>query len=302
SSTSHLPRNAGSPSRTSAGCSSIPRNSSSATEPLKRWLSPIEFPPAADSSFAREPPIRPPVYNGKRPLGAVFHSPWPDGVKRMRIRITTVDAFAERAFAGNPAAVCVLSDPADDRWMQDVAAEMNLSETAFARRLGPGSKFSLRWFTPKSEVDLCGHATLATAHVLWEEQHLPSDEPALFEARSGLLTARPGPHGIELDFPAERVNREIINPEERGELREALGAPVVFAGRNRFDILVELESEEQVRAISPDIRRLHSFPVRGVIVTSRSASPELDFVSRFFAPRVGIDEDPVCGSAHCCLG
>ncbi len=117
----------------------------------------------------------------------------------MGIRISQVDAFTERRFAGNPAAVCVLSDPAEDRWMQDVAAEMNLSETAFARRLGTSSKFSLRWFTPKSEVDLCGHATLATAHILWEEEHLPADQPALFETRSGLLTARRGPAGIELD-------------------------------------------------------------------------------------------------------
>jgi PhzF family phenazine biosynthesis protein len=220
----------------------------------------------------------------------------------MGIRITQVDAFTDRRFAGNPAAVCILADPAEDRWMQDVAAEMNLSETAFARRLGTSSKFSLRWFTPKSEVDLCGHATLATAHVLWEEEHLSADEPALFETRSGPLTARLGPSGIELDFPAEPIHEEVTDPEELGELRSALGAPVRFAGRNQFDLLVELESEEQVRGLCPDIRRLEQFPVRGVIVTSRSQSREYDFVSRFFAPRVGIDEDPVCGSAHCCLG
>jgi PhzF family phenazine biosynthesis protein len=220
----------------------------------------------------------------------------------MGIRISQVDAFTDRRFAGNPAAVCVLSEPADDRWMQDVAAEMSLSETAFARRLGAGSKFSLRWFTPKSEVDLCGHATLATAHVLWEEEHLAASEPALFETRSGLLTARRGPSGIELDFPAEPISEELTNAYERSELCSALGAPIGFAGRNRFDLLVELESEESVRSLSPDIRRLERFPVRGVIVTGRSESPGVDFVSRFFAPRVGIDEDPVCGSAHCCLG
>jgi predicted PhzF superfamily epimerase YddE/YHI9 len=219
----------------------------------------------------------------------------------MGIKISQVDAFTDRRFAGNPAAVCVLSEPADDRWMQDVAAEMNLSETAFARRLDR-TKFSLRWFTPRSEVDLCGHATLATSHILWEEGHLRPDEPALFETRSGLLTARPGPAGIELDFPSEPVAREVDDPRELAELNSALGAPVRFAGRNRFDLLVELDDADLVRGLRPDIRRLEQFPVRGVIVTGRSRSAECDFVSRFFAPLVGIDEDPVCGSAHCCLG
>ncbi len=218
----------------------------------------------------------------------------------MGIKISQVDAFTDRRFAGNPAAVCVLSEPADERWMQDVAAEMNLSETAFARRLS-GTKFSLRWFTPKNEVDLCGHATLATSHILWEERHLPKDEPALFETRSGLLTARPGPAGIELDFPSEPVAHELEDQAELAELTAALGAPVRFAGRNRFDLLVELDDADQVRSLRPDIRRLEQFPVRGVIATGRSQSPECDFVSRFFAPRVGVDEDPVCGSAHCCL-
>jgi predicted PhzF superfamily epimerase YddE/YHI9 len=219
----------------------------------------------------------------------------------MGIKISQVDAFTDRRFAGNPAAVCVLSEPADDRWMQDVAAEMNLSDTAFARRLDR-TKFSLRWFTPRSEVDLCGHATLATSHILWEEGHLRPDEPALFETRSGLLTARPGPAGIELDFPSEPVAREVDDPRELAELNSALGAPVRFAGRNRFDLLVELDDADLVRGLRPDIRRLEQFPVRGVIVTGRSRSAECDFVSRFFAPLVGIDEDPVCGSAHCCLG
>ncbi len=125
----------------------------------------------------------------------------------MGIRISHVDAFTDRRFAGNPAAVCVLTEPADERWMQNVAAEMNLSETAFVRRLGPDSKFSLRWFTPRVEVDLCGHATLATAHILWEEGHLPTDKAALFETRSGLLTAERTAHGISLDFPSEPVRQ-----------------------------------------------------------------------------------------------
>jgi len=220
----------------------------------------------------------------------------------MGIRISQVDAFTDRRFAGNPAAVCVLAEPADDRWMQNVAAEMYLSETAFARRLGTGSKFSLRWFTPSVEVDLCGHATLATAHVLWEEGHLAANENAQFETRSGLLTAERTPHGISLDFPSEPVDNELAGGPERELLNRAIASPIRFAGRNRFDLLVELETEAQVRTVKPDIRQLERLPVRGVIVTGRSDSNESDFVSRFFAPRVGVDEDPVCGSAHCCLG
>jgi PhzF family phenazine biosynthesis protein len=220
----------------------------------------------------------------------------------MGMRISQVDAFTNRKFAGNPAAVCVLSEPADENWMQHVAAEMNLSETAFARRLGNGPNYSLRWFTPRKEVDLCGHATLATAHILWEEGHIPAGEPAHFDTRSGLLSARCGSDGIELNFPAEPVQERVTDSSELAELRTALEAPVVFAGRNRFDLLVELETEQMVRTLRPDIRRLGQFPVRGVIVTSRSSSQEYQFVSRFFAPQVGIDEDPVCGSAHCCLG
>jgi PhzF family phenazine biosynthesis protein len=220
----------------------------------------------------------------------------------MSIRICWVDAFTARKFAGNPAAVCVLSEPVEDRWMQDVAREMNLSETAFARRLGADLPFSLRWFTPVKEVDLCGHATLATAHVLWEQGFLPQSQPALFETRSGLLTARRGSAGMELDFPTKPITAEVKDPAELSELSAALQAPIRYAGRNQFDILVELETEEQVRGLRPDIRRLERFPVRGVIVTAHSSSPDHDFVSRFFAPTVGVDEDPVCGSAHCCLG
>ncbi len=220
----------------------------------------------------------------------------------MGIRISQVDAFTDRRFAGNPAAVCVLSEPAGEQWMQDVAAEMNLSETAFAWRLGSGSKFSLRWFTPRVEVNLCGHATLATAHILWEEGHLDRIEPALFETRSGVLTAQATPQGIALDFPAEPVDNELASGPERSILEAAIDSPIRFAGRNRFDVLVELGSEAQVRTLQPDVRQLGRLPVRGIIVTSRSEANEFDFVSRFFAPSVGIDEDPVCGSAHCCLG
>jgi PhzF family phenazine biosynthesis protein len=220
----------------------------------------------------------------------------------MSIRISVVDAFTDRKFAGNPAAVCVLSEPAEEGWMRNVAAEMNLSETAFAVRNAGDAPFGLRWFTPTKEVDLCGHATLATAHILWEQDHLPEGKTARFTTRSGLLTALRGPAGIELDFPAKPITAEITNTSEIAELSEALGAPVHYAGRSDFDLLVELESEAKVRGISPDIRRIEKLPVRGVIVTSRASSDGHDFVSRFFAPAVGIDEDPVCGSAHCCLG
>jgi PhzF family phenazine biosynthesis protein len=217
-------------------------------------------------------------------------------------RITQVDAFTDRRFCGNPAAVCVLAGPKDARWMQDVAAEMNLSETAFATRLDGESRFNLRWFTPNTEVDLCGHATLATAHVLWEEGHVPPGQNPRFETRSGLLSAVRGPHGIELDFPREAVKSEVTSAEEWSILETAIPAPIRFAGRNRFDLLVELDDEATLISLRPDIRRLEAIPCRGVIATSRSADPEFHFASRFFAPRVGVDEDPVCGSAHCCLG
>jgi len=213
----------------------------------------------------------------------------------MRQSIVQVDAFTSRPFAGNPAAVCVLPGPADPGWMQDVAREMNLSETAFVYWVAEG--YQLRWFTPVVEVDLCGHATLATAHVLWEEGHLPAHATARFHTRSGLLTAERCGDWIELDFPVERA--EPARPPDA--LVEALGAPVRSAGRNRFDWLIELDSEAAVRQLAPDMTRLVAVPTRGVIVTSRAESPGFDFISRFFAPRLGVPEDPVCGSAHCCL-
>src|SRR5262249_44375307 len=162
----------------------------------------------------------------------------------------------ERRFAGNPAAVCVLDGPVEEQWMQAVAAEMNLSETAFARRVGRDGRFELRWFTPRSEVDLCGHATLATAHILWEEDHLPAGQPARFETAIGPLTAVRGAGGIELDFPSEPVDSPVSDPEELAALGSALQTPVRFAGRNRFDLLVELETEDQVRQVHADLRRL----------------------------------------------
>ncbi len=214
----------------------------------------------------------------------------------MSIRFQHVDAFTDRPFAGNPAGVCLLAEDASAGWMQHAAAEVNLSETAFVRRRTNG-EFDLRWFTPMVEVELCGHATLATAHTLWELGELPLAETARFHTKSGLLSATRRGEWIELDFPASRT--EPIEPPPN--LLGALGLRAVFVGKTRFDYLVETESEEAVRTAAPDFPALHGLGVRGVMITARSESPEADFVSRFFAPGAGIDEDPVTGSAHCAL-
>jgi PhzF family phenazine biosynthesis protein len=213
----------------------------------------------------------------------------------MSPRIVQVDAFTAEPFAGNPAAVCVLAHAADKRWMQQVAREMNLSETAYLFR--QDDAWSLRWFTPAVEVVLCGHATLASAHVLWQDGHLAPDAQARFDTKSGRLTADRKGDWIEMDFPAEPAQPAAPPPS----LLEALGSAAKFVGKNRMDYLVELESEAAVRALQPDFTRLRSLPVRGVMVTARSAEHGFDFVSRFFAPGSGVDEDPVTGSAHCCL-
>jgi PhzF family phenazine biosynthesis protein len=211
-------------------------------------------------------------------------------------RFTQVDAFTDVAFAGNPAAVCLLSSPRDDRWMQDVAREMNLAETAFLLRRADG--FDLRWFTPAVEVDLCGHATLASAHVLWEERHLGPSDTARFHSRSGLLTASREGNLIWLDFPATPPQPVSSS----ADLERALGASFKFVGRTAFDYLVELASEAEVRSLEPDLGALTRLGGRGVIVTAASANGAYDFVSRFFAPGAGVPEDPVTGSAHCGLG
>jgi PhzF family phenazine biosynthesis protein len=214
----------------------------------------------------------------------------------MGITITQVDSFTREPFSGNPAAVCLLSTPRDVPWMQSVAREMNLSETAFLTR--HHEDFKLRWFTPKLEVDLCGHATLASAHVLWEQGHLKLNERARFHTRSGILTAEKKGDWIEMDFPATPAA-----PVERVEaLESGLGAKVKYMGRSKFDFLVELNSEDDVRKLDPDFSVLRRLDARGVIVTSLASGSDYDFVSRFFAPAVGVDEDPVTGSAHCCLG
>ncbi len=213
----------------------------------------------------------------------------------MGLSIIQVDAFTNKPFSGNPAAVCLLSDEKDDRWLQQVAQEMNLSETAFLLRKRDG--FTLRWFTPTVEIALCGHATLASAHVLWENDYLGQDEQAHFYTLSGLLTANRRENWIEMDFPAI-ASTPTSAPEG---LLEALGIAALAISRNEYDYLIEVESSETVRNITPNFSALANVKARGVIVTSRATSADYDFVSRFFAPRVGINEDPVTGSAHCTL-
>ena len=212
--------------------------------------------------------------------------------------IYTVDAFTDRAFAGNPAAVCLLEAPRDADWMQSIAAEMNLSETAFVSPHA-GDGFDLRWFTPTVEVALCGHATLASAHVLWESATLGAKDVARFHTQSGVLSASRKNGGIELDFPAKQVEASAAAPG----LIEALGVDPVFVGRNAFDYFVEVATESEVRRADPDHGKLRKLKARGVILTSKASSGNeaADFVSRFFAPGSGVDEDPVTGSAHCAL-
>jgi PhzF family phenazine biosynthesis protein len=213
----------------------------------------------------------------------------------MGMMMYQVDAFTEKPFSGNPAAVCIMDELRGESWMQSVAREMNLSETAFLHKQAEG--YNLRWFTPAVEVELCGHATLASAHVLWELGLLKAGEQAIFHTLSGLLVAHQKGKWIEMNFPAN-VEEQAIAPEG---LIEALGVAVKYVGKNQFDYLVEVESEEIVRNIKPDFGLLMSVAARGVIVTSLADSGEYDFVSRFFAPNVGVYEDPVTGSAHCCL-
>jgi PhzF family phenazine biosynthesis protein len=214
------------------------------------------------------------------------------------MKIFQVDAFTDTPFKGNPAAVCLMEGEKSEAWMQSVAMEMNLSETAFVQREDHG--FRLRWFTPVTEVSLCGHATLAAAHVLWEEG-LDTREEAVFHTTSGVLTARKADLWIELDFPSRRVVRAEKNPR----LNEALGASPLYTGRfetpNGLMFLLEIEGEDAVSNLKPDFGALVLAGARAVIVTSRSSRPEYDFCSRFFAPGVGINEDPVTGSAHCYL-
>ncbi|RPJ69159.1 MAG: PhzF family phenazine biosynthesis protein [Acidobacteria bacterium] len=215
----------------------------------------------------------------------------------MPVVLFHVDAFTDVPFRGNPAAVCLLDEPRDAEWMQQVAHEMNLSETAFVAPAG--ETFSLRWFTPEVEVHLCGHATLASAHVLWETGRLPVTAAARFETLSGVLDVRLQADGwIALDFPAILARPGAV-PDS---VVEALGVVPIAMHACGPRWLVEVESEKIVRGLAPDFTRMRSVLGRAVIVTARSDDPSHDFISRYFAPWVGVNEDPVTGVAHCCLG
>jgi PhzF family phenazine biosynthesis protein len=213
----------------------------------------------------------------------------------MSYPIFHVSAFTDQPFGGNPAAVCLLKNGMEPAWMQAVAGQMNLSETAFLFPEEPG--YRLRWFTPKIEIALCGHATLASAHLLWEIGTVAKARSIHFQTKSGILTAVNNDSAIELDFPACPSIQEPVP----AALVSALGATACGGGRNGTDWLVEVASDKIVRGLAPNMANLAALPVRGVIVTARSADPRFDFVSRFFAPASGVPEDPVTGSAHCCL-
>ena len=220
------------------------------------------------------------------------------------MQLYQVDAFADAPFTGNPAAVCLLSSDVGDGWMQEVAMEMNLSETAFLRRQSDGA-LRLRWFTPTNEVDLCGHATLASAHVLWTEGFLAPSEPARFDSASGRLTATLDEEEdwITLDFPTDSVSP--IDPPDAllsGLRLSDPGREVEFVGSSDRDLFVRLSSADAVRALDPDLTQIRTLDTRGVVVTAISGpETEAHFVSRFFAPQVGVPEDPVTGSTHCAL-
>lgn len=211
------------------------------------------------------------------------------------IPLWQIDAFTDRPFAGNPAAVCFVNEEHDAGWMQSLAAEMNLSETAFVRPLADG--YSLRWFTPTIEVPLCGHATLASAHYLYAAEIVPPTDTIRFHTKSGVLTARRNRERIELNFPATPPT-EVAPP---GGLLAALGLESSsYVGKTSLDTYFIFTQSDRLRALAPDFAALAPL-AHGVIVTAASDDERYDFLSRFFAPAAGINEDPVTGSAHCAL-
>ncbi len=216
------------------------------------------------------------------------------------IPIWQVDAFADRPFAGNPAAVCILDRDPSDQWMQTVASEMNLSETAFVIPTNEANRFHLRWFTPATEVDLCGHATLAAAHTLIEQSRVDTNSPIRFQTRSGELRCTRTESRITLDFPAMPA-RNDVNASTATTLLAALGIADGTVLQSQLDLLVVVDEARRVQSLRPDFNALERVEKRGVMVTAPGPSTEVDFISRYFAPRCGINEDPVTGSAHCCL-
>lgn len=215
----------------------------------------------------------------------------------MKINIQTVDAFTDKPFSGNPAGVCVMEEFLDEKLMQKIAFEMNLSETAFLEKRDDGS-YNLRWFTPEAEVDLCGHATLASSHIIWETGKEDKSSTLQFHTRSGVLKANYKNGEIELNFPAIESDQADI-PEG---LTKALGVKPVSNHKTQWYYIAELDSEETVRNVKPDFDMLESLDTWGTIITAKASTAGYDFVSRFFAPLKGVKEDPVTGSAHCALG
>lgn len=219
----------------------------------------------------------------------------------MKLTVIQVDAFTNQLFAGNPAAVCVTESPLDEGLMQSIAGEMNLSETAFLhpREGGLEGGYSLRWFTPVKEVDLCGHATLASAHALWSEGHLPVNQTAHFYTKSGCLSAVKKDDWIEMNFPAQPVYADQVSSQL--VLSLCYSGNLCAVAKNDVNYLVEIQSETALRTLQPDFGAMQRLPVQGVIVTAVADDSAYDFVSRYFAPAVGINEDPVTGSAHASL-
>ncbi len=212
------------------------------------------------------------------------------------MNLTILNAFTDQAFKGNPAAVCLLSEEKDSGWMQSIAKEMNLPVTAFINRFK--NDFYLRWFTPSTEIPICGHGTLASSYYLWEKGFVKKEKPILYHTKSGVLKAQFIDGWVQLEFPSI-LEEKTIAPDL---LLRALGVEPIYVGENKLDYLVEVASENIVRNLKPSIDLIAQLPVRGVIVTSHSNSNEFDFVSRFFSPAQGLSEDYVTGSAHCCLG
>lgn len=213
------------------------------------------------------------------------------------MRIIQVDAFIDGPSSGNPAGVCVLTTHREDDWMQAVATEMNLSETAFLRSRADGV-YDLRWFTPTEEVDLCGHPTLASAHVLWTEGIVDITSRIDFDTKSGRLSTSFQDGWVQMDFPLEAPTPV----EAPADLESALGMKPVEVMQNRLDLFVLLDNEAAVRSLAPDLLALAQLDARGIVVTTLAdRDTPADFVSRFFGPRVGVPEDPVTGSAHCGL-
>ena len=221
-------------------------------------------------------------------------------LNKMKLKIYTVDAFADKPFTGNPAAVCITEKPLEEELMKNISFEMNLSETAFLVKSGI-NEFKLRWFTPTAEVDLCGHATLASSHILFTNGYCDANSPVNFHTKSGVLTVNScGNDTYEMDFPSITIEKD--ETENLKQLEDALGVKSVYVGMTKWNYLAELENEEAVRSVQPDFDMLEKLPGWGTIITAKADMKGYDFVSRFFAPEKGVKEDPVTGSAHCALG